>query len=194
MDFINANSCTLDIIFGPMFSGKTTELMRRLNICAEANFQVAYINSHLDDRSSSEFSTHNKTLAPNNSIDFWKTKNLLSLVETMSYYDVIGIDEAQFFEDLTDFCLKMTETVGKKVIVAGLNGDFQRKPFGKINELITLCDSITKLSPFCQSCRKQKGTMKRALFSKRVVDSKELILVGKGETYIPVCRECYLTP
>jgi|UniRef100_A0A6C0KQV6 thymidine kinase len=191
MDFISGNICTLDIIFGPMFSGKTTELMRRLNICAEAKYKVLYINSIIDKRSEKGFSTHNQILKESDGIVFVKTNNLFQVLDIAKQYDIIGIDESQFFEDLKEFCSTMIEVHKKKVIVAGLNGDFERKPFGQINDLITLCDSITKLSPFCSSCRVKNGIMTPAIFSKRISMSKETILVGQSESYIPVCRDCY---
>lgn len=191
MDFVTANLHTLDLIFGPMFSGKTTELMRRLNICADAKYKVLYINSIVDVRENRGFSTHNDCLKETEKITFVHTKNLNDINEMARRYDILGIDEAQFFPDLKEFCLNMCETYHKKIFVAGLNGDFERKPFGQMNDLITFCDSITKLSPFCSSCRSRFGIMKPALFSKRLIESKETILVGKSESYIPVCRDCY---
>jgi len=165
--------------------------MRRLNICSEAKYKVLYINSIIDDREDREFSTHNKSLKLSDGIDFVKTKNLFDIVEEVVKYDIIGIDEAQFYPDLKDFCLLLSEHYNKKLIIAGLNGDFERKPFGQINDLITFCDSVTKLSPFCFTCREENGVMRPALFSKRLGQSKQTILVGKNETYIPVCRKCY---
>ena len=191
MEFIAGNLNTLDVIIGPMFSGKTTELMRRLNICAEAKYKVLYVNSVFDDRDTATlFSTHNKTLKEDKSIIILKTKNLEDIYNEAEKFDVIGIDEAQFFNDLKLFCLAMTERYGKKVIVAGLNGDFERRPFGQINDLITLCDTISKLHSFCQICC-EKRMIKPALFSKRIGESKETILVGKKDLYLPVCRDCY---
>lgn len=192
MEFMTGNFSSLDIIFGPMFSGKTTELFRRLSICLKAKYKVLYINSELDTRSVA-FSTHNEILQQpcDDNFAMVKTCKLADVFEKACKYDVIGIDEAQFFDDLQPFCVAMAEVKKKKIIVSGLNGDFERKPFGQLNNLITLSDSITKLFPFCQICR-DSNKMIPALFSKRIGQSKATVLIGKTEFYLPVCRECYL--
>ena len=190
MELVNNNS-SIDIIIGPMFSGKTTELIRRLSISSEAGYKVLYINSVLDVRGKGVFSTHNDTLSTTIKIDMMKTKNLEDLITQCNSYDVIGIDEAQFFKDLKFFCIQVAEGYGKKVIVSGLNGDFERNPFGEINDLITHCDTITKLNSFCRLCCK-KGVMNPGLFSKRMdINSKEQVVVGDKDLYIPVCRKCF---
>jgi thymidine kinase len=97
-------------------------------------------------------STHNVTIG---NIPFDSIKiEMLGLCD-ISKYDVIAIDEAQFFRDLKNIVVDWVETQKKIVIVAGLNGDFRRQPFGEINELIPYCDAITKLTAFCVSCRKK---------------------------------------
>jgi len=186
-----STNASIDLIIGPMFSGKTTELFRRLSICTDANFKVLYINSILDDRDL-EFSSHNETLKKNSKITFVKTNFLYEIAILANDFDVIGIDEAQFFPDIKYFSLNMCENHKKKLFISGLNGDFERHPFGQILDLVTYCDSITKLYSFCSICRKDKNLMIPALFTKRInVDSKVTILVGKSEYYIPVCRNCY---
>jgi thymidine kinase len=193
MDLLSATS-SLDIIFGPMFSGKTTELVRRLTILAEAGLKVIYVNSVLDSRDN-VVSTHNhSTIALNvASLHGIKTDKLFDLKDSVKDFDVIGIDESQFFSDLKSFCLYTTETLRKKVLIAGLNGDFKREEFGQINSLIPYCDTITKLYPFCMSCSKKK-ILRAALFSKRIQlenQSEAQIQIGASEAYIAVCRECY---
>lgn len=178
---------SIDIIMGPMYSGKSTEVLRRLIIYHEIKKKVLYINSILDNRSSECFSTHNETIGKV-PFDAIKSKTLSEL--DVSKYDVIAVDEAQFFVDLKDAVLSWVETLGKIVIVAGLNGDFRRNPFGQIIDLIPYSDTITKLTPFCSECI-DKGTMKAAHFTKRTVISESEILIGGKEAYIPVCRECY---
>jgi thymidine kinase len=182
---------SVDIIMGPMFSGKTTELHRRLNICADADLRVIYINSDIDVRAD-VLSTHNITLKQNSRIKYTKTKLLKDMEEECEHYDIIGVDEAQFFPDLVEFCQKICETRGKKVIVCGLNCTFKREVFGQLIFLIPLCDSITKMDSFCSLCRKSKNAMVPALFSKRIIDSDSTILVGGAGQYIPVCRSCFL--
>ena len=80
--------------------------------------------------------------------------------------------------------------INKKIIIAGLNGDYLRKPFGEINDLLPFCDTITKLDSFCVPCSKNKKISK-AIFTKRLSQSKETLLIGGKESYIPTCRKCY---
>ena len=179
---------SIDIIFGPMFSGKTTELVRRLSILSEANLRVLYINSVIDTRGEI-ISTHNKSLNPK--INAIKLDKLYLTDIQIDNYDIFGIDESQFFNGLKEFCLFISETKHKKVIVSGLNGDFKRSPFGEINDLIPFCDTITKLYPFCQPCRKM-NVLTEALFSKRITYSSDNVIeVGASDLYIPTCRSCY---
>lgn len=187
MDLIN-NKSSIDIITGPMFSGKTTELLRRLTILKEAGLKVIYITSTLDTR---DFVSHNKAIGKPD-VAFCSTHMLMDVCAYAAVFDVIGIDEAQFFEDLPTFCLEMAEKYGAKVIVAGLNSDFKREKFGKICDLVPVCDNITKLYPFCASCASSK-IMSPALFSKRTVMSDEKVVIGDCRSYLPVCRECYKT-
>lgn len=184
---------SIDLIIGPMFSGKTTELFRRLTIFLDATFSLIYINSILDTRNEDVASSHNSSLTLKlPGLTMLKIDSLMSVVESCKAYDIIVIDEGQFFPDLKAFCLVMSETCKKKVIVAGLNGDFQRNPFGQINDLIPVCDNITKLYPFCKKCIEKK-ILKHALFSKRTnTSNSDVILVGNKTEYIPVCRSCYI--
>ena len=89
---------SLELIIGPMFSGKSTELLRRLNICAEMNLSVVYVNSHLDDRTSTSFSTHNPTMTSVGKIQACKIQDLSEC--NPNEFDVLGIDEAQFIHNL----------------------------------------------------------------------------------------------
>jgi len=180
---------SIDIIFGPMFSGKTSEIIRRLNIYYEMGMKVIYINSQKDNRSEYNFSSHNSTIG----LLPFDTVKLVELDECkIQNYDVIGIDESQMFQNLKNTVLNWVEKHNKIVIVAGLNGDFQRENFGEINSLIPYCDSISKLTPFCISCKKEKNKITPALFTKRICkDNISIILIGGKETYIPVCRSCF---
>lgn len=178
---------SLDIIFGPMYSNKTTEVIRRLIIFHDIGLKVLYINTTLDDRSDQAFSTHNQTIGK---IPFDALKTKCLSTQNIDKYDVIAVDEAQFFNDLKTAVLDWVENKGKSVIIAGLNGDFRRQPFGQIIDLIPYADSVTKLTPYCSSCIK-KGEMKTAHFTKRTAASQSEILIGGKESYIPVCRKCY---
>lgn len=178
---------SINIIMGPMYSGKTTEVIRRLIIYHEIKKKVLYINTILDNRATEPFSTHNETIGK---VPFDAVKIKTLAEQDVSKYDVIAIDEAQFFPDLKSAVLNWVDILGKIVIVAGLSGDFLRRPFGQIIDLVPYCDTITKLTPFCAECMK-KNAMKAAHFTKRIVESETEILIGGKEAYIPVCRQCY---
>ena len=179
----------IDIITGPMFSGKSTELIRRLVILGEANFKVAYVNSTVDTR---QKLSHNKVFNAG-SIPFasYKVEALYGIQQDLMAYDVIGIDEAQFFTELFEFCISMCERYNKKIIVSGLFSDFKRQRFGQLGELIHVCDTIVKLTSFCKLCA-NAGLFIPALFSKRIDKTNaNSICVGAEDAYIPTCRECY---
>lgn len=188
MDFKVHSS--IDIIFGPMFSGKSTELLRRLVIFGEAKFKVLYVNSSQDTRKKI---SHNKVVNFDEKdlpITYIKTRKLSDIIDMATKYDVIGIDEAQFFEDLVEFSTTLAEKFNKKIIVSGLNSDYKREKFGNIIDLIPICDDITKLFPFCVKCS-EHNIFSRALFSKRIINIDYQTWVGASETYMPVCRACY---
>lgn len=179
----------IDIIMAPMLTGKTTEVVRRLVIYHEMGMKVLYVNSNKDTRSKDAFSTHNCTLT-SIPFDAIKVSDLTTL--DVEKYEVIAIDEASFFSNLKETVLRWVEKQNKIVIVAGLNGDFQRQPFGEINDLVPYCDSITKLTAFCVNCKNTKNVIRPAHFTKRTVKSDEKVLVGGKELYIPVCRKCFI--
>lgn len=182
---------SIDIITGPMCSGKSTELIRRLVILGEAHFKVAYVNSTIDTR---QKISHNKVFDSENlPFDMYKVEALFSIQHKLMEYDVIGIDEAQFFTELFEFCIEMSERYNKKIIVGGLSSDFNRKKFGQITELIHVCDTIVKLTSFCGSCA-NVGQFVPALFSKRIdKTNSNAISVGTKDDYTPVCRKCYFS-
>ena len=115
---------------------------------------------------------------------------MLSLLETQDFIDadIIGIDEAQFFSDLKYFILKAEKT-NKIIIIAGLDGDFKRNPFGQILECIPLCDNVIKLSAMCMESK--DGTP--GIFTKRIIKSNKQTLIGAQDSYVAVCREKYLS-
>lgn len=176
---------SIDIITGPMFSGKSTELLRRLSIFSELGLRVLYVNSIYDNRT---MISHNKMISNKMVYDNIKIQNLQDISNLN--YDVIGIDEGQFFDDLYVFCLKVCEKLNKKVIVAGLNSNYKREKFGQIIDLIPICNNICKLDSFCNLC-KNRNVINKAVFTKRLVQNDDLILIGANESYVSVCRECY---
>lgn len=178
----------LEIILGPMYAGKSTYLLHELSRYQKATKKnVLIITSIKDTRN---FLTHNNDIGIKiTNIPNAKIECLTSLYnhDTKEYNesDVIGIDEAQFFTDLERFCKTAVERDNKHVIVSGLAQDFERKKFGYITNLIPFADKIVHLTALCH-CGKD------AVFSKRITESKEQVLVGASESYIPVCREHYL--
>ena len=108
----------------------------------------------------------------------------MPLIAQMKNYDVVGIDEGQFFEDIVEFC-QQAANLGKIVLVAALDGTFERKPFGNIINLIPLAEKVNKLCAVCVYCTSE------AAFTKRIIESKEIQLIGGDEMYKPVCRACF---
>lgn len=174
----------VEIILGCMYSGKSTELLRRTKRYESIGKKVLLVNHSLDTRSSDNvIRTHNQDtkIAIKTSI--------LSYVTTLPGFDtcdVIGIDEAQFFPDLRKFILDV-EHLNKVVIVAGLDGDFKRKPIGQVLDIIPLCDEVTKLSAMDMVDRDGSP----AIFSKRVVSEENQVLIGATDSYIAVSRKNY---
>ena len=172
----------IEIIVGSMFSGKSTELLRRCRTYTAIDQNVVVINSSIDSRCSNEIKTHD-----NNTFSAIKIRKLMDL-QIDEKVNVIAIDEAQFFEDLFQF-VKKHERKNIVILIAGLDGDYNRNVFGEILKCIPLCNSVTKLSAMCNICK--DGTP--GLFSKRKVDnSNETILVGAFSEYLSVCRKHYL--
>ncbi len=172
----------IELILGPMFSGKSTrliELMRKYVYKAKKTIMVKY---YADQRYSqkSEVVTHD--LIKYDSIN---CKILRNSFDTFKEYDVIGIDEGQFFADLVEVCEELA-LMGKIVLIAALNGDFRMEPFPVIQRIIAKADKIKLLKAYCFNCHKD------AKFSLRIVQSNETVLIGAGEAYKPACRECHV--
>lgn len=174
----------LELFIGPMFSGKTSRLVEIYKQCKFCNISVAVVNHCIDNRyDESLLSTHDKVMIP-----CIKTEKLLdNIMEDNKLFtsEVILINEGQFFVDLYESVVKML-SLGKKIYVCGLDGDFERKKFGTILDLIPLCDKVTKLTSLCSQCK--NGTL--GIFSMRITSEKEQTIVG-SDNYIPVCRKCY---
>ena len=171
----------IELIIGPMFSGKSTrliELMRKYVYKAKKTIMVKFF---ADQRytEKSEVVTHD--LIKYDSIN---CKILRDSFDTLKQYDVIGIDEGQFFEDLVEVCEELA-LMGKIVLIAALNGDFRMEPFPVIQRIISKSDKIKLLKAYCFNCHKD------AKFSLRIVQSNETVLIGAGEAYKPACRECH---
>ncbi|XP_073023174.1 thymidine kinase a-like [Primulina eburnea] len=176
------------VILGPMFAGKTTALLRRVMAEANNGRSVTIIKSSKDNRYAADaVVTHDGTKFP-----CWALSDLSSFklrfgADAYDKLDVIGIDEAQFFGDLYTFCIEAADLDGKSVVVAGLDGDYLRKSFGSVLDIIPLADTVTKLTARCEVCGK------RAFFTLRKTNATETELVGGADIYMPVCRLHYGT-
>jgi len=168
---------------GPMFSGKSTELLRRIRRYSYAKQKCLMIKFKHDNRYSEDcMSTHDRQM-----MAAVPCSELSEIGDLYKEYDVIGIDEGQFYPDLNSFCDQAADD-GKVVIIASLDGDFMRKPFGTICNLIPLAESVTKLSAVCTYCCGD------AAFTERIGTETEQQLIGGSEKYLPVCRKCFHSP
>jgi thymidine kinase len=172
----------VEIIMGSMFSGKSTELMRRCRTYTAINKQVCLINHSYDTRSARELKTHD-----NVTMQAIKTTQLCTLPIDPEV-DIVAIDEAQFFDDLYDFILLNETKKNLVILISGLDGDSSRNPFGQIFKCIPLCDSVTKLYAMCSECK--DGTP--GIFSKRLAASTDQVCIGASNQFISVCRRHYL--
>lgn len=174
----------LEIILGPMFSGKTTRLVDLYEQFITEGKTVAVVNYSGDIRySDNMLSTHDKRMIPcsftQKLIDLWD----INVVSNIHIADVILINEGQFFEDLYTVVNIMVEQYNKQVYICGLDGDFRQKKFGQILDLIPLCDKVTKLTAICHICNAP------AIYSHRITTEDSQVVIGSSN-YIPVCREC----
>ncbi|NP_001296781.1 thymidine kinase [Zea mays] len=187
MEVRAAQSGEIHVIVGPMFAGKTTALLRRVQAEAGNGRSVALIKSDKDNRYGLDsVVTHDGT-----KMACWALSELSSFhdklgIEAYNKVDVIGIDEAQFFDDLYDFCCKAADRDGKIVVVAGLDGDYKRRKFGSILDIVPLADSVTKLTARCELCGR------RAFFTLRKTQETKTELIGGADVYMPVCRQHYM--
>jgi len=178
---------SIKVILGPMFSGKTTDLIREFREWSSIKKKPLCINYDGDNRYGNVFENnlYNHNLM---AVECIKTNNLKDIDNKLIINaDVILINEGQFFHDLVEYCKLWCDTYNKNIIVCGLDGDYQRKPIGKILELIPLSDSIVKFSSFCAKCA--DGT--RAYFTHRKSKETEQIVIGTNN-YEALCRKCYL--
>lgn len=179
----------IHVVVGPMFSGKTTTLLRRMLAEREIGKKIAIIKSDKDTRYCVEsIVSHDGEKFPCWSLpDLSCFKERFGLDAYENQLDVIGIDEAQFFGDLYEFCREAADREGKTVIVAGLDGDYLRRRFGSVLDIIPIADTVTKLTSRCEVCGK------RAMFTLRKTEERETEVIGGAEVYMPVCRNHYVS-
>jgi thymidine kinase len=171
----------IEVIAGSMFSGKTEELIRRLKRAKYARQRVEIFKPQIDTRySEQEVVSHDA-----NSIHSTPVSSSGNILLLCSEVDVVGIDEAQFFDmNLTDVCNKLADQ-GIRVIVAGLDMDFRGKPFGPMPQLMACAEYVTKVHAICVKC----GDL--AQYSHRTAATEKLVLLGETDIYEPLCRLCY---
>ena len=172
---------TIEIIIGSMFSGKSTELLRRCKTYMAIDKNVLIINHKYDTRCLDVLQTHDDSTINATKLEYLKD------IQFTNDIDVIAIDESQFFTDLIEF-IKEYETKNIIILIAGLDGDANRNKFGNIIDIIPYANSVTKLNAMCSICK--DGTP--ASFSKRYVNSKEIICVGATDKYQAVCRKHFI--
>jgi len=171
----------IEVITGSMFSGKTEELIRRLRRAEIAHQKVEIFKPSIDNRYSvNEVVSHDENTIRSTMVDHSATILLFS-----GDVDVVGIDEAQFFDPgLQEVCISLAN-MGVRVIVAGLDMDFKGEPFGPIPGIMACAEYVTKVHAICMRC----GNL--AQFSHRFSDVGNLVLLGERTAYEPLCRECY---
>lgn len=171
----------IEVVCGSMFSGKTEELIRRMKRAKFAKQKVEIFKLSLDTRYSEEdVVSHDKNTIRSTPIDSSGAILLLA-----SDIDVVGIDEAQFFDEgLVEVCNQLANN-GVRVIVAGLDMDYKGIPFGPIPALCAIADEVTKVHAICVKC----GAL--AYVSHRLIHNDKRVLLGEKDEYEPLCRECY---
>ena len=171
----------IEVICGPMFSGKTEELLRRLKRAIIAKNKVAVFKPKIDNRYSDEFVvSHNKNTIKSITID-----NPNEVITLSKNINIIGIDEIQFFDkNIIKVCIDLANQ-GKRIILSGLDKDFKGIPFGVMPNLMCEAEQVTKLTAICNQCGEY------AAFTKRISDNKDQVVLGETDIYEANCRSCF---
>jgi thymidine kinase len=182
MDFVTGNIGWIEAICGPMFSGKSEELIRRLRRAVIARKRVQVFKPAIDDRYAlDEIVSHNDLRMRSEPVT--TSADILTKLDWRT--QVVGIDESNFFsKDLVDIANQLADS-GKQVIVAGLDTDYMGRPFPPMPDLLTLAESITKTLAICMRCGNP------AKHTQRLVESNDLIVVGAAGMYEARCRRCF---
>ena len=178
----------LEVITGPMYCGKSEELIRRLRRVKIAKQKVKVFKPVLDNR----FSKKDVVSHSGNSIEAVPVDHPEEILERIDEtFDVVGIDEAQFFhEDLIDVCEELADR-GVRVILAGLDRDFRNQPFGPMPELMARAEYIDKLHAICIQCGEPASRTQRLIDGEPAAADDPVILVGASEVYEARCRSCH---
>lgn len=175
----------LEMIIGPMFSGKTTELINKIREFKENNKKLLILKSKIDDRY-----TLDKIVSHSFEMEDCVIIAKLEEIEDniINQYEIVIIDEAQFIPDLKKMITRWVDNYPIHFIIAGLDGDYQRNPIGDILSLISHADIIHKYTSKCNLCKNDTS----ALFTFRMINLSDTILVGGRESYMPLCRDHYI--
>jgi len=182
VDIVKGNMGWIEVVVGPMFSGKSEELIRRLRRAEIARQRVQIFKPAIDERyAANEIISHSGLGIPSDNVT--KAGEIMEKVQPRT--EVIGIDEAQFLGDeVVDVCTKLAN-LGKRVIVTGLDTDFRGRPFEPMPRLLAIAEEITKLLAICVRCGNP------AVHTQRLVESEELVVVGATGMYEARCRRCF---
>ncbi|MCK5134340.1 MAG: thymidine kinase [Bacteroidales bacterium] len=171
----------IEVITGSMFSGKTEELIRRLKRARFARQKVEIFKPRIEIR----YSVEEVVSHDDNAIHSTPVDSATNIILLASEVEVVGIDEAQFFDDgLVDVCNQLAYS-GVRVIVAGLDMDYRGIPFGPMPKLLSIAEYVTKVHAICMRC----GTL--AHYTHRLSEDDKLIVLGETDIYEPLCRVCY---
>jgi thymidine kinase len=172
---------SIEVITGSMFSGKTEELIRRLRRAQFAGLKVEIFKPSLDNRySETRVVSHDDKSIVSTPVD-----NASAILLLAGECDVVGIDEAQFFDSsIVDVCNRLADG-GIRILVAGLDMDFMGKPFGPMPALLAIAEYVTKVHAICMRC----GNL--AQYSFRKSEEAQVVLLGEKNHYEPLCRNCY---
>lgn len=178
----NANNGYIEVVCGSMFSGKTEELIRRINRVKIAGQPYKVFKPSVDKRYSdtkvvSHLNNETESIVVDMAID------ILNLVDDST--EVVGVDEVQFFDEaIVSVCTELADR-GIRVIVAGLDMDYTGAPFGPMSSLLSVSEYVTKVKAICIDCSSL------AHFSYRLGDNEEVVMLGEMKEYIPLCRKCF---
>ncbi|GAA4851628.1 thymidine kinase [Algivirga pacifica] len=171
----------IEVVCGSMFSGKTEELIRRVTRAVIAKQRVRIFKPHIDVRyDANDVVSHNK-----NTVESIPIRHSKEILEKSEGYDVIAIDEAQFFDqDIVEVCCKLADQ-GIRVVVCGLDMDYKGQPFHPMPALMSIAEYVTKLHAVCMRCGEP------AQFSFRTHESHSQVELGESDKYEALCRKCY---
>jgi len=174
---------SIEVIAGPMFSGKSEELIRRLRRAEIARLEIDVFKHAMDNRYSADnIVSHSQWR--------WAAQNVRTAGEVLALVGpdttVVGIDEGHFFDASLPEVAETLARRGVRTIIAGLDMDYLGRPFGPLPQLLAIADSVTKMHAVCLRCGQP------AFFSQRIVESDERVLIGAADAYEPRCRACFV--